>query len=152
MDKIGKYEGSHVYIFDSPEMPSKIVLVKSNSIKQTTTPGFGQKENLSFEEAAIKYTEMQTGLIVDDLTPLVSFKPPEPVKEPSGIVQYVDVMNFLAWRVEPRDIESRVIEYQKTEDGKKYQPRLIEIAKLNEVKDLAPEIPRILKRHFSLQI
>ncbi len=152
MNDIRRYEGSHVFIFDSVDEPTKIVLAYNKNIGHIATPGFGQRNVLSFEEAAKEYTERQTGLIVDDLELLEEWdNDGKPFMEPNGRLQFVKVRNYLARKVEPRDIENRIEGYRKTENGRIYKPSFVEILRLNEVKDLAPDVPELMKKHFNLE-
>jgi hypothetical protein len=153
MNDIRKYEGSHVFIFDSVDKPNRIVLVYNPKIGHVATPGFGRRGDMNFEEATKAYTEKQTGLIVDDLELLEEWdNDGKPFLEPDGTLQFVKVRNYLARRVNPEDIEKRIEEYGKTENGRDYKPSFVEILRLNEVNNLAEDVPELMKKHFNLDI
>lgn len=154
MNDIGRYEGSHVFIFDSVDEPARIVLAYNKNIGHIATPGFGQRKGLGFEEAAKEYTERQTGLIVDDMELLEEWdNDGKPFMEPNGRLQFVKVRNYLAKKVEPEDIEGEIEKHRRfTENGRIYKPNFVEILRLNEVNNLAEDVPKLMKKHFNIDI
>ena len=143
---VRKYEGSHVYIFDSLENPQKIVLATNPFIGHIATPGFGPREEMSFEDAVKKYTKKQTGLIIDDLELLSEWdNDGNPFEEPNGIVQYVKVRNYLAREV-PGNMNMIIDEHSNTSDGRKYKPFLALLSDLDRIKNIAPDVLKGVKK------
>jgi hypothetical protein len=139
--EIPRYEGSHVYILDSLKNPSRVVLATNPHIGHVTTPGFGKRGDMSFENAAKECTEIQTGLAVDDLQLLSEWdNDGKPFREPNGVVQFVKVRNYLARKVGPEDIGQRIEEYRKTPNGRKYNPQFAEISTLPGMDGIASDL------------
>jgi hypothetical protein len=151
-EKVRRYEGSHVCIFDDPENPTRIVLSRNRFIGHIETPGSGSRGDMTFEESAIANTKKQTGLDVYDLELLSDWNNGgKPFREPNGVLQYVRIQNFLARGVEPSDpeeIEQRIGEYRQTDKGRVYQPTFTEICRLNQVEGLAPDVLDLMREHF----
>jgi hypothetical protein len=153
MNVIRTYKGSHVYIFSPLDERKKMVLALNPSQNQVTTPGFGDIRELSYEEAAKFYTEKQTGLKIIDLKKLRE-KPwtndGKPFHEPNGKSQFISIMDYLATRVESPSIEDRIKEHLETENGRTYQPRLVEISDLKNIRNLSMEVPIVLRRRLNI--
>lgn len=139
------YEGSHILVLDEPADPKAVVLVRQK--KQNglyTTPGFGKRNGNDFDKAAIMYTKEQTGLDVGELELYDSFDHGgRPFTEPDGTVQMICVHRFVARKVEG-DVRMIVDSHSLTDAGKEYQPRVVDLKDVGNMKEIDEFTPKWL--------
>lgn len=146
---LGRYEGSHVLIFDSFDKPSALVLAWNPKMRHTTTPGFGQRRKYEFDDAARLYVKKQTGLEVPKLYLISEWdNGGQPFDERVGIRQYVSVKSYVARRTIPEDVEAALAAHRETGDGMIYQPRLVPIDEISTVPDLSEELPSAVHKYL----